>query len=469
MEYDVFISYSRKDYLDEYKRPIPGNIISQIKELFDANNISYWFDEEGIYSGDAFAPVIARNIKASKIFLFVSSSNSNASEWTSNEIAVAYQYRKKIIPFRFDDSVYNDSVIMYIARLDYIEYLSNPSKALSRLLNSIQTYIKTEIEKKEFERQEEERRNQTEITKQERAIKLKNVRERIKHCENRKLEIEKDILIQEKSLSDLRNEKRILEAEIANLQEEEATLLVHNRVKKAAEPLPTHKTAILVKRNIQLPKMVISEWDEIKSAMALKHPIVNILCLIWIVASTLCFAIPAMLTVGSAYDVNMNICLSIAGYATMVGGHKLLKNFRNGYIWLLIANVFLGIAGWVDYWGFALPLFGVLAIGIYTLTLLIRKNGVSAMSLLKKEPHQIKNHKIQISIAVILLSFFVGNWIYREVNHIRPRINNNLSYEELENSRDILSPFYEHYYSDDKSKIDSLVREAKETKDRAAK
>ena len=109
MEYDVFISYSRKDYVDENKQVIPGNVISRIKELFDANGISYWFDEDGVFSGDAFAPVIARNIKASKIFLFISSENSNASEWTSNEIATAHAYKKKY----FDKSRFSGTIFAH--------------------------------------------------------------------------------------------------------------------------------------------------------------------------------------------------------------------------------------------------------------------------------------------------------------------------------------------------------------------
>ena len=59
MKYDVFISYSRRDYVDENRQVIPGNVISKIKELFQANQITYWIDEEGISSGDAFATVIA--------------------------------------------------------------------------------------------------------------------------------------------------------------------------------------------------------------------------------------------------------------------------------------------------------------------------------------------------------------------------------------------------------------------------
>ena len=77
MEYDVFISYSRKDYVDENKQVIPGNVISRIKELFDANGISYWFDEDGFLEENPYAPEI--KIRASKLFLFISSDSFSDS------------------------------------------------------------------------------------------------------------------------------------------------------------------------------------------------------------------------------------------------------------------------------------------------------------------------------------------------------------------------------------------------------
>ncbi|MBR2025660.1 MAG: TIR domain-containing protein [Alistipes sp.] len=220
MAYDLFISYSRRDYTDESNQVIPGNIITQIKQLLDANGITYWFDEDGIFSGDAFAPEIARNIKSSKIFLFISSEHSNASEWTSNEIATAHTYKKKIIPFKYDDSIYNDSVIMYISRLDYIDYPANPIKALDRLLSSIKDYLNKLAEKEHNERLAEERRRNEEISRKEKAAKLQALKEKITTLETRKLDIEKDILSQEKSLSELRNEKRIIELNIAEIEEE---------------------------------------------------------------------------------------------------------------------------------------------------------------------------------------------------------------------------------------------------------
>lgn len=220
MEYDVFISYSRRDYVDENQQIIPGNIVSQIKELFDANGISYWFDEDGVLSGDAFAPIIARNIKSAKIFLFISSVNSNASEWTSNEIATAHEYKKKIIPFRFDDSIYNDSVILYIARLDYIEYKANQTKALTRLLSSIKDYLKGLKEASEQKQLEEERIRNLENAKQEKDARIQLLKNELSSLENRKAEVVKQTIVQEKLLQSLKGEQNIIDTKIKEIKQE---------------------------------------------------------------------------------------------------------------------------------------------------------------------------------------------------------------------------------------------------------
>ena len=134
--FDVFISYSRKDYVDEQGNVLPDNMLSKIKKSFNENGISYWFDEEGIYSGDEFATVLTRAIRKSSVFLFVSSANSNSSRWTSNEISTALEYKKTIIPFRIDNSPYNDSVMMKIISFDYIE-CKDEQKAINKLLRAV--------------------------------------------------------------------------------------------------------------------------------------------------------------------------------------------------------------------------------------------------------------------------------------------------------------------------------------------
>ena len=138
-EYDVFISYSRKDYVDENRHVIPGNALSKIKDMLTQNGLTYWFDEDGIYSGQEFTSVITKAIRTSKVFVFVSSRHSNSSAWTSNEIAIAKRLNKPIIPFCLDDSPYNDSVMMLIAALDYIDG-RDQNAAFTKLVRSINYY-----------------------------------------------------------------------------------------------------------------------------------------------------------------------------------------------------------------------------------------------------------------------------------------------------------------------------------------
>ena len=154
-KYDVFISYSRKDYVDEQKNVIPGNIVSKIKDALKKKGISYWFDEEGIYSGQNFVEKIVTNIENSRIFLFLSTANANKSPWTCKEIASADEFKKHIIPVRIDDTPYNKKVLFRIADLDYIEYYTNPQKGMEDLIKSVKAYLE-QVKKEEKRIQEEE-------------------------------------------------------------------------------------------------------------------------------------------------------------------------------------------------------------------------------------------------------------------------------------------------------------------------
>ncbi|MBR3847109.1 MAG: TIR domain-containing protein [Alistipes sp.] len=451
MTYDVFISYARGDYADKNKQVIPNNAISRIKALFDEHNITYWFDEEGVFSGDAFAPMIARNIKASKIFLFISTERSNSSEWTSNEIATAHTYRKKIIPFRYDDSVYNDSVIIYIARLDYIDYQANPEKAFDRLLHSVQSYLQVEREKAEREQQEEARRREAEISRKERAAKLQSLRERIEHLENRKFEIEKEILTQEKTLTDLRNEKRIVEANISDLQEEEALLLGHTRPKQPVVETP-HRVESATKRKEPVAEsgerkgLFAREWADLKAAMAQKHWLVNTIVMLW---GVFAFVICAWLFLWFLDEVRTYTTgTPIAAFAMVLGCYRLLKNRRDGWYWMLFGSVMgvLFIENKFDA-RIMMGIMATLACGVFALAMLIRKHGKSAWSHLQRNTLPIKRDKIylsQIVVAGLFLLLCLGNWIDTAMmkRDVERRFENGATWSELK--EDVWKVMYLH-------------------------
>ena len=148
-KYDVFISYSRIDYKDSNNEPIPNNVISKIISAFKKNHISYWIDEDGIYTGDNFAPKIAEAINDASVFVFVSSENSNSSKWVQNEVGVALEYRKPILPIKCDYSPYATSVIMYLATLDFCDYRNNSDKAIEKLINSVKDKLPKEDKSKQ--------------------------------------------------------------------------------------------------------------------------------------------------------------------------------------------------------------------------------------------------------------------------------------------------------------------------------
>lgn len=140
-KYDVFISYSRKDYLDENMQVIPGNHISAILDALSLNDIRYWFDKEGIIGGDEFAAKITKAILSSRMVLFLSTINSNASKWTSREIKLAIDKSKPVFPVRIDNSEYNDKLALYLADEDFILFEDNPTRALVEMVDSIKKRI----------------------------------------------------------------------------------------------------------------------------------------------------------------------------------------------------------------------------------------------------------------------------------------------------------------------------------------
>ncbi|MBO4633915.1 MAG: toll/interleukin-1 receptor domain-containing protein [Bacteroidales bacterium] len=96
MNYDVFISYSRKD----------STIANQIYDALEAEGVSCFIDKEGISGGADFPTVLSEAILGSKVFLLLASENSYASEFTQKEVtyAVSKKGSRFIFPFIIDNS-----------------------------------------------------------------------------------------------------------------------------------------------------------------------------------------------------------------------------------------------------------------------------------------------------------------------------------------------------------------------------
>lgn len=217
-KYDVFISYSRKDYVNENGDIIPGNIVSQIKDALKAEGISYWFDEEGIPYGQDFVDKIVTNIDDSKIFLFLSTKNSNASKWTCKEIASAAGSHKRILPVRIDSSPYNKKVGFHIADLNHIDFYTNPEKRMKEICSTIKYYLgQMEIEKM---REAEAKQRQENLKKQEEA-RIEEDRKRSQTI----AEKEEQLASVRDKLYKIREQQRIAKLQYEQCKQEEKDLL----------------------------------------------------------------------------------------------------------------------------------------------------------------------------------------------------------------------------------------------------
>lgn len=130
MEYDIFISYSRAD----------SDIVDTFVQRLESAGYKVWIDKAGIYTGARFKSVLVKAIEDSKVFLFFSSENSNASPWTAKEVAIAVDRKKTIIPIKLDNTRYNRDVEFDLIGLDFVDYKdkSNRNEEFNKLLRSLE-------------------------------------------------------------------------------------------------------------------------------------------------------------------------------------------------------------------------------------------------------------------------------------------------------------------------------------------
>ena len=106
MKYDIFISYSRKDFNE-----VNAFLMTLCEHI---PNLTYWFDITGIESGDEFDDKIITAIDNSRCVLFMLSDNSLASNWSKDEVVYAKNTKKKVIPILLKGHLLTTHPIMVV-------------------------------------------------------------------------------------------------------------------------------------------------------------------------------------------------------------------------------------------------------------------------------------------------------------------------------------------------------------------
>lgn len=110
-DYDVFISYSRKD----------SEVANRIYDALAAEGITCFIDREGISGGADFPIVLSEAIMGAKVLLLVASENAYASEFTLKEItfAVSNKGSRFIFPFIIDGSTLPKSLEFLLSNINW--------------------------------------------------------------------------------------------------------------------------------------------------------------------------------------------------------------------------------------------------------------------------------------------------------------------------------------------------------------
>ena len=127
-DHKVFVSYSRKDM----------NQAEEFCKQMDNNGISYWIDIEGRYHCEDFKEIIVDAIESARLVLFLSSENSNASEYVQSEIKYAISAKIRILPVHLDDSPYAKCLRLDLTNKQWIDYSNNPNGAINDFVNTLQ-------------------------------------------------------------------------------------------------------------------------------------------------------------------------------------------------------------------------------------------------------------------------------------------------------------------------------------------
>ena len=104
MNYELFISYSRKDkvFVKEF-----CDILELYRKHYD---FEYFFDTEDIRARDSYVDKISNSIAASRSVLFIASKNSLKSKFCSLELHFAFNHDVKIFVYRLDNSKFPNDI-----------------------------------------------------------------------------------------------------------------------------------------------------------------------------------------------------------------------------------------------------------------------------------------------------------------------------------------------------------------------
>ena len=142
MAHDVFISYSSKD----------KEIADLICSALEQSGLACWIAPRNVQPGKKYGKEIVLAIQESTVILLIFSESSNKSEHVENEIDIAFNEGKTIIPFKITDTIMSPEFKYYLNKKHWIDGVPEPEKYFEKLVKQISLSVpRLSEEKKEEE------------------------------------------------------------------------------------------------------------------------------------------------------------------------------------------------------------------------------------------------------------------------------------------------------------------------------
>ncbi len=125
---DVFVSYSSKN----------KNVADAIVAEFEKNGIRCWYAPRDIMPGESWVSAITDALQSVKVQVLVYTAESNASRQVMNEVAVAFNAGKTIVPFRLTEEKMSSEFEYYLSRVHWLDAMASP---LNDNISQLRQYV----------------------------------------------------------------------------------------------------------------------------------------------------------------------------------------------------------------------------------------------------------------------------------------------------------------------------------------
>ena len=135
----VFISYSSKN----------ADLADALVAYLEKKGITCWYAPRNIEPGSEWVPAIKSALQTTKVFVLLYTHQSNESRQVMNEVALAFNAGKTMVPYCATDEKMNDELEYYLTRVHWLNAVNKPQvecfEELSKLIEGKLRRMNVEI------------------------------------------------------------------------------------------------------------------------------------------------------------------------------------------------------------------------------------------------------------------------------------------------------------------------------------